>query len=197
MASPTATAPKYPREAKLSNGTAVTLRTMAKSDRSAILKFAKALPEDDLLFLRVDITSPEVVDEWLANIAAGNSATVLAYVGDQLAGYATVHRQPARWTRRVGEIRINAGPKFRGMGLGRRLTSEIFDVARSMGLKKLTAQMTPDQSGARSVFEHLGFQVEAILTDWVEDRKGKPRDLLVMSYDLDGFTDRVDEPLRV
>ena len=57
--------------------------------------------------------------------------------------------------------------------------------------------MTPDQAGARSVFEHLGFTVEALLHDWVEDRQGRTRDLLVMTYDLDGLTDRVDDPVRV
>ena len=45
--------------------------------------------------------------------------------------------------------------------------------------------MTPDQTGARAAFEKLGFQVEALLQDWVEDRSGRPRDLLIMSYNLE------------
>jgi hypothetical protein len=36
-----------------------------------------------------------------------------------------------------------------------------------------------------------------VLADWVEDRKGRPHDLIVMAYDLEGLTDQVDEPLRV
>jgi RimJ/RimL family protein N-acetyltransferase len=188
---------RYPREVKLKDGSKVSLRLMSKADRKALLDFARALPADDLLFLRVDITRPEVVDEWIGHLENGLTTTVLAYEGDRLIGYASVHRQPAAWTRRVGELRVNVAADHRGRGLGARLTAEIFDVARELGLKKLTAQMTPDQQGARSAFEHLGFHVEAILADWVEDRQGRPRDLLVMSYDLDGFTDQVEEPLRV
>ncbi|MGC1678322.1 MAG: hypothetical protein WA740_12410 [Candidatus Binataceae bacterium] len=60
-----------------------------------------------------------------------------------------------------------------------------------LGLKKLTAQMTPDQAATRTAFEHLGFQMEAVLTDWVEDRKGHPRDLLIMTHDVTGFSDRI------
>jgi ribosomal protein S18 acetylase RimI-like enzyme len=96
-----------------------------------------------------------------------------------------LHLEQARWTRRVGEIRVQVAPAFRGLGLGRYLSTEIFHLGQARGLKKMAAMMTPDQTGARAAFEKLGFQVEALLQDWVEDRSGRPRDLLVMSYDLE------------
>jgi hypothetical protein len=50
--------------------------------------------------------------------------------------------------------------------------------------------LTPDQHGARTAFERLGFRVEAALHDWVQDRRGRLRDIHVMTYELDGFTDQ-------
>jgi L-amino acid N-acyltransferase YncA len=188
-----ALADRYPREVALRDGSRVTLRLMNAGDFDAILRFAGSLSPDDLLFLRTEITTPEGVKEWLASVASGDTTSVIALKDDELIGYVLVSRNPARWTRRVGEIRINIAPNRRNSGLGRALTGEIFDVARDLGLRKLSAQMTPDQRGARSVFQHMGFQVEAILSDWVEDRLGRTRDLLVMTYDLDGFTNQVDE----
>ncbi len=190
-------ATRYPKESTLRDGSKVSLRLMTPDDGDAILSFARKLSPDDLLFLRNDITTKDGVQDWLRAIKGGNTSAVLAFKGDDVQGYALVSRQQAQWTRRVGEIRINIAPDRRGTGLGGILTGEIFDVAREVGLRKLTAQMTPDQAGARAVFEHLGFTVEALLADWVEDRQGRTRDLLVMSYDLDGFTDRIDEPVRV
>ena len=35
------------------------------------------------------------------------------------------------------------------------------------------------------------FGVEALLQDWVVDRKGRPRDLLIMSDELEGLSDQV------
>jgi hypothetical protein len=35
------------------------------------------------------------------------------------------------------------------------------------------------------------FSVEALLQDWVVDRKGRPRDLLIMSDELEGLSDQV------
>jgi L-amino acid N-acyltransferase YncA len=179
-----------PNEIVLPNGRRLALRLMEAADRERILSFARSLPPDDLLFLRTDITEPVIVDDWIADLKRGNSITVLAEAGKELAGYATMHLEQARWTRRVGEIRVQVAPAFRGNGLGRRLTLEIFQLGQARGIKKMAAMMTPDQTGARAAFEKLGFQVEALLQDWVVDRGGRPRDLLIMSYDLEGLSNQ-------
>jgi L-amino acid N-acyltransferase YncA len=181
----------YPREIKLSDGSEVTIRRMVPEDQDKILAFAAKLPEEDLLFLRTDITDRQVVRQWADNLKRGHTLTLLAEISGEIAAYASVHLEQARWTRRVGEIRVNVAPRLRGRGLGRRLTAEIFELAKSLKLKKLSAMMTPDQPAARSAFERLGFQVEALLTDWVEDRAGRVRDMLVMTHDISGFSDQV------
>ncbi|NIP16000.1 MAG: GNAT family N-acetyltransferase [Pseudomonadales bacterium] len=190
-------AEKYPKQVRLPDGEEIEIRLMTGEDQDAVLEFARSLPEEDLMFLRVDLTEPAVIDQWIRNLETGHSTSIVAYDGAGLVGYATVHRDPARWTRRVGEIRVNVSPAYRAKGLGRTLTSQIFDLARSVGLKKLMANMTVDQSGAQAAFRRLGFVPEALLADYVEDRRGTPRDLVIMSYDIEGHTDQVAEPLRV
>jgi RimJ/RimL family protein N-acetyltransferase len=183
---------KYPRNIRLDSSKSVTLRLMGPQDRDAVLALARALPPHDLLFLRTDITEPEVVDEWIENIQAGRTATVLADAGGELAGYALVHHNEALWTRHIGEIRMIVHPDYRRSGLGRQLAAEIFALARSLGLTKVTAQMTPDQRGARATFERLGFHVEAVLSDHVIDREGGTHDLVIMSHDVRGFSGTED-----
>jgi RimJ/RimL family protein N-acetyltransferase len=186
----------YPRTINLPDGQRVQMRLMTAADRDTMLSFARSLPQEDLLFLRVDISDPEVVDEWIRNIEAGLSTTLLAFDGRGIVGYATVHRTRAPWTRGVGEIRVNVSEAYRARGLGRSLTAQIFDLARGLGLRKLMANMTTDQPGAQAAFRRLGFVPEALLADYVEDRNGMPRDLVMMSYDIGGHSDLVAEPLR-
>ena len=181
----------YARELKLSDGRRVSLRLMEAADKERVLSFAQSLPPDDLLFLRTDITEPALVDEWIGNLEKGATVTVLAEVDGKLAGYASLHLEQALWTRRVGEIRVQVGVPYRGAGLGRQLAARIFRLGQARGLKKMAAMMTPDQAGARAAFEKIGFSVEALLQDWVVDRKGRPRDLLIMSHDLEGLSDHV------
>jgi RimJ/RimL family protein N-acetyltransferase len=178
----------YPKTLAVDDET-VTLRLMELGDRDQILAFARALPPDDLLFLRRDITTVEGVDEWVHDIRAGRMVTVLAEQEGAVVGYASIFHSATMWNRHLGEIRVNIAPRFRRHGLGRRLVDEVFSVARSMNLRKITVQMTPDQKGARATFERLGFRPEALLADFVVDREGRTRDLLIMSNDLAGFTD--------
>lgn len=187
----------YPKTVRLPDGTEVDIRRLAPGDRDAILAFARNLPPEDLLFLRMDLTQEDVVDEWMANAAAGHSTTLVAFDGGGLVGYAAIHRNRAPWTRRVGEIRVNVARSYRGRGLGRVLTGQVFDLAHELGLQKLMAQMTSDQHGAQSAFRRLGFVPEALLADYVEDMNGTTRDLVLMTYSVDGHNDLVTEPLKV
>ena len=69
--------------------------------------------------------------------------------------------------------------------------AEVFSAGQSLGLRKLCGMLTPEQNGACTAFERLGFRVEAAPQDWVVDRRGRPHDILVMTIDLDGLTNEV------
>ncbi|MBI5285289.1 MAG: GNAT family N-acetyltransferase [Chloroflexi bacterium] len=178
----------YPRQARLDKKT-LELRLMDASHRDELIAFAHELPRQDILFLRMDITDPRNVDEWIKNVEAGRTITVLAYDGEKLAGYASLHHNEVLWTRHVGEVRTIVGSGYRGIRLGARLAEEMFAIAKELGLKKITAQMTSDQKGARATFERIGFRPEALLADHVIDNEGRTHDMLIMSYDIEGFND--------
>ena len=190
-------ADRYPHRVTLPDGASITIRRMIPADRDAVLAFANSLPEEDLLFLRIDITQPEVVDLWVENLKTGFTTSLLAWEGDRVVGYASVHRDPVPWTRRVGELRVNVAPEHRDEGLGRNLINEIFDVARGLGLKKLTVNMTTEQLAARAGFKRIGFRAEAVLSDFIEDAEGRSHDLLIMTYDVEGLTNQVEERLHL
>lgn len=166
----------------------VTFRMMDPKDKKEIIAFARELPEQDLMFLRTDITQESTIDNWMHYLKSGRTISLVAEVDGKMAGYASIHLNEAGWTRHVGEMRVLIGRDFRGVGLGKRLTNEAFGIAKDLGLKKITAQMATDQRGARGVFEHLGFRPEALLADHVMTRDGTTHDLLIMSYDVDGFS---------
>jgi L-amino acid N-acyltransferase YncA len=174
----------YPRTVVLQDGTQIGLRLMTPADAHRILAFAKSLPEDDLLFLRVDITKAFVVMLWGQNIKAGLTVTVLAEKDNEVVGYATLHHNEVSWQRHLGELRVQVGPACRSRGLGRALAGEIFAIAREMGLRKIVGQMTPDQKQAIAMVTRHGFRTEATLRDFVIDRNGRTRDLVVMTCEV-------------
>ena len=82
-------ASRYPIEVRLRNDRTVHLRLMGAGDVDAVLAFARALDPDDLLFLRVNITEPSVVQRWVQNIESGRTITVLALDEAEVVGEAT------------------------------------------------------------------------------------------------------------
>jgi L-amino acid N-acyltransferase YncA len=179
----------YPREVRTTDDRPVVVRLMERSDRDRMVGFARALSADDLLFLRKDITDPEVVDEWVRDIERGRTVTVLADAGGELLGYGALWLDETFWGRHLGEIRVLVRPDYRGLGVGMQLASDVFMIARALGIEKVIARMTTEQVRTRARLERLGFQKEALLKGFVLDRDGKARDLLVMSAGVGHLTD--------
>ena len=176
----------YPVTRKI-GGRDVTFRYMSDSDKEAMLSFARALPEHDLLFLRRDITQPTAVDSWIRDIKSDLISTVLATVDSNIVGYGTIHRNDLRWSSHVAELRVMVAEEMRGKGLGQMLTQEAFAIALASGIEKIVAQMTLDQKGAIATFQGIGFRPEALLRDQVKDRDGNKHDLLVLTHEVAKF----------
>jgi len=171
------------------NSRSITLRLMAPEDERALLEFARSLPQDDLLFLSIDMTRPEAAEQWARYNQTGRLRTILVEEGGRLVGHGTLGHNELVWTRHLGEIQLLISPEMRGLGLGTLLAHEVFALAREQGLQKVVARMAAEQKGAIQVFERLGFRPEALLADYVIDRQGRTHDLIVMSYDVTGLTE--------
>ncbi len=163
----------------------VTFRTIGPADRDRILEFTRGLPEQDLLFLRMDITQPEVVESWIRNIESGKTVSLLAETGSEMIGYCSLHHSEIQWTRHLGEIRLLVAPAYRSNGIGGELARQVFELAGNLDLQKLVVQMMSSQQDAQTLFHHLGFIPEALLHDWAIDRNGRTYDLIVMSREVD------------
>lgn len=159
----------------------VVIRRFRPEDVDAMLRFARGLPEHDLLFLSRDIKHRKVIEAWLEAIEDGFMDSFLAEDGDAIVGTCALVRDPLGWSTHVGEVRLLVSPQLRGQGVGRRLLEEIFRVAEQRELTKLTARMTPDQRYAIRLFEEHGFVGEALLKDQVMDRQGDLHDLAILS----------------
>jgi L-amino acid N-acyltransferase YncA len=178
---------RYPRTVDIKDGTA-TLEMMTPAAEAEVLAFAKTLPSHDLLFLRRDITEPKVLSAWAQQLQTGEITSLLARdeAGNML-GCTAVVRDELSWSPHVGELRVLVAPAGKDRGLGRQLIQESFLIALGLGLEKLMAQMTPDQTAAINVFEEMGFTAEALLKEHVRDQQGEKHDIVILSHDVAGF----------
>jgi L-amino acid N-acyltransferase YncA len=170
---------KYPLSIPAVGGD-IEIRPLSPADEAAVLAFAGKQPQHDLLFLPRDISEPKVLAAWIKESERGEMVSLVAARGKTIIGCGALARDSQSWSPHVGELRVLVGGEARGHGVGRTLTQELFACALEMGLEKIVAHMTADQTYAIRVFEDLGFRSEALLRQQVKDRSGKTHDIVVL-----------------
>jgi RimJ/RimL family protein N-acetyltransferase len=170
--------------AHLRNGKGASLTLARASDGASLLKFYRAMTEDDRLVLKDDVTTADWLDRFLVKLGSGEAISVIGKVANEIRGEATLHRTLHGWSRHVGEIRLNVDRATRGQGLGLELARHVVKLAIDLGIDKLVAHMVGSQIAARRTFEKLGFHQEAELPGHVQDIHGKKCDLLIYANDV-------------
>jgi L-amino acid N-acyltransferase YncA len=166
-------------------GNEITFELMSRDHSEILAKFAATLSRDDLMFLRMDIRDAELREHWIKNIEEGHTLTVVALDESRaLVGYCSLHVNSRTWTSHIGEFRVLVTPAFRGSGLSTRLINEVVQISRELKLERLVVHIARAQRRFRALLEEMGFQAEALLTDWLKSRDGKTHDLVIMSQYL-------------
>ncbi len=174
----------YEKEAKLKDGSRVLLRPMVAADRERLMAFFKALPEEGRIFLRHDVTDPEVITSWAEQIDYGKVFPLLALAGDRIVGDATLHRIRPRWKRHIGIVRMVVAADYQGRGLGTLLLHEIVELATEFGLEKLWAELPLAAPAALALFRNAGFSSKAVIEGLVKDLHGRNTDVVIMVCDV-------------
>ena len=165
----------------LRDGRVVTIRPLDEADRAALLGFGRAMPHDDLLYLKDDLASPEMVERLVNARFSENWRQFVAATGDLIIGYAAVRRLPG-WSSHVAGIGLIVSAGWRRLGVGTALAQTIFDAARELQAAKLIVEMLEEQCAGRAIFERLGFGVEGALVKHARDRYDRRHTLIVMAY---------------
>jgi hypothetical protein len=87
----------YQKEAKLKDGTKVLLRPMVSEDQDALYTFFKAVPKEDARYLRDDVASRLIVEEWAKNLDYAKTLPVLALKDSTIIADATLNRRRFGW----------------------------------------------------------------------------------------------------
>jgi len=186
----------YPKEVTLRGGQKVTIRLMTAADEGALLEFFRSLPEKDRLFLKEDMTDPQVIHRWAKNLDYNKAIPLLALSGERIVADAPLLMHAHGWSRHVGEFRLVVSSDFRRLGLGFILSKEIFFLALSLKLEKLMAETVEEHVAIVQILKSIGFETEAVLKDHVKDIHGNPHNLLIMTHDVKSVWKRMEDMIR-
>ncbi|MDZ7342256.1 MAG: GNAT family N-acetyltransferase [candidate division KSB1 bacterium] len=178
---------EYPKTIKLKDESQVVLRLLTEDDLDRLLEFYRTIPEADRLFLRTDVTDKRNVELRFGRLDYDTVYPILALSDDKIIGIGTLFRAEFGWKRNLGEVRVLIAPDFQRKGLATIFIRELFFHALKMKIYKLQAEMIEGQDSAIAAFERLGFRREATLKKHVTDIRGRRRDLVIMTLDIEDF----------
>jgi len=174
----------YPKTATLEDGTQISLRPLIKGDEKALLEYFQALPPEDRLCLKEDVTDPKVIENWVYELDYDNVLPLIATHNGRVVGDATLHFSAIGWTKHLGELRLTTDPQYRVKGLGTLLVQNLIDIATHLGLEQLSVEIPPVLDKAFYLFEKMGFKEVANLKGFVRDLEGTESDLVLMTKSL-------------
>lgn len=183
----------YPKTVRLKDGQEAVIRPLNRGDFEPLLSFFQALPDEDRVFLRDNVSDPELVRKWTEQLNFGRVVPLVALDEDELVASGSLHIMPHECMRHVGHVRLVTARSHRNRGLGGLLTRELVALAEERNLEKLQAHVIKDNLGAVRMFEALGFKTEAVLSGMIKDRSWKTRDLAIMVNDVANLTNIMEE----
>ncbi len=136
---------------------------------------------------REDLANPEVINQWIRHLDYDRIVPMLAVKQDDGAIIANVrlHRRPADCLRHIAHLRIMVDPAYRQQRIGTWMLLDTIRLAMNMGIEILVAEFVDGvEEAARNAAHKLDFFEQAVLKDYVKDRQGKYRDLIIMTKAL-------------
>jgi len=170
----------YPKAAKLKDGTDIVIRPLARDDFDRLHLFFRSLPEGDRIFLRHDVSDPEMIRKWTEELDFSRVLPLIALEKGEIVGNGSLHMMNHGWMRHVGHVRLVTANTHRHKGLGGLLSRELVALAEAQNLEKLQAHVIEDNRGAVRMFEAVGFKTAAVLEGMVKDQTGRERNLAIM-----------------
>jgi len=155
-----------PRQVKLRDSTAVTLRPEEPRDLETTWSMFSSLSRESLLYLPIPFTR-ERVEGWFGDINYERALPILAILetpeGEIMIASSTLAFSQASHNRHVARFGITVHDDYQNLGLGTILTKYMIEIARERNIRKVSLEVLVDNERAIRVYERCGFKKEGRL----------------------------------
>lgn len=145
----------------LKNGKTCLLRSPQAKDAELLLTYLQTIASETIFLLRYpDDILPSMEEElsFIQNTQKSpDQLMICAFVGDELAGTASLRLHNKIKTKHRAEIGIALLQKFWGLGLGSKLLDCLMDAAKNKGCELIELEVIQGNDRAITLYEKKGF----------------------------------------
>ncbi len=177
----------YPKSIVTKDGISVQLRPVVRTDEERLKELFSQIPETERWFLRENLTDPEKLHHWIENLDYNRLLPMVAVKEDdgQFIANLRLYRSCSGCACHVGHVRAMVHPAYRSQKIGSWMLLDCAKLAMDMGIEKLVAEFVAGvEDVAIRAARKLDFHQEATLKEYVKDRNGNYRDLIIMVKNL-------------
>ncbi len=187
----------YPKTEKLKSNENIEIRLMNADDSKILLEFFAAIPDEDKIFVRLNVDNEKGIRKWIGRIEDRRTVTLLAFLEGKLVGQASLHQDSFDCSHHVGHLRLRVIVQHRNKGIASFLSAHIYQIAQKTKLEKLCVEIHEGHEIACKIFiDKLGFKKEAVLKDYVIDKKGNTHNLVILTNDPEALLEELKQKLR-
>ena len=183
----------FPKYAKLDDDMEMCIRSIEKSDEEELKRFMKALPPEERIYFRDDVTDPEVIHRWIHETSRDRVIPLIATHEDTIIANWSLHLTDKLWTRHLAHIRGIVDPNWRERGIAPKIVYELLTIAGDLGIERVVIELIARQKRLLARFTNIGFQLDAVLKDWAKDHTGRYNDLLILTMQLEPAWKKMEE----
>jgi RimJ/RimL family protein N-acetyltransferase len=170
----------YPKKIRLGESIDLEIRPLRKTDQESLHRYFLRLSTEEVSRLKNDVTDPKVIENWIYELDYDVTLPLVAVDKGHIVGVVTLHFNTIGWTKHQGEIRFTVDPEYRKIGVSTALIQNIIEIAGSMGLEQLTAEVAPTLNEAYFLCEKMGFKDAAVLKNFIKDQENNYEDMVLM-----------------
>jgi RimJ/RimL family protein N-acetyltransferase len=177
----------YPKSIVTKDGISVQLRSVVRTDEERLQELFAQIPANERWFLRENLTDPEKLHRWIENLDYDRILPMIAVKEDdgQIIANLRLYRSCSGCACHVGHVRAMVHPAYRSQKIGSWMLLDCAKLAMELGIEKLVAEFVAGvEDVAIRAARRLDFHQEACLKEYVKDRNGNYRDLIIMVKNL-------------
>jgi acetyltransferase len=153
---------QYVGHAKMKDGTPVVIRPIRPEDEPLMVPFHESLSEQSvyLRYFHMIALGQRVTHERLVRICFGDFDREMALVAEHKGAILGVGRLSRIPGREEAEFSVLISDKYQRRGLGTELLRRLVQIGRDEKLKRISANILPENAGMQAVCKKLGFRLK-------------------------------------
>ena len=161
------------------------MRPLESGDADRLARLLPEHPGRGPLFLKDDVTSPALIQEWTQHLNFNRALPLVALDNGRIIAEGVLVRRRGNARSHIAEVRLTVTPAWRDRGLGSALMRELCDIAADAELDAVLLEVVEDcESAAVEAAEAMGFVRVGRIEGGARDQQGHLHDIVLLAMPL-------------